>query len=211
MNVSFSSHWLPVNCRSFSHVVLNNQDHNIKDLTVPHQPNKGLLSQTADLFVVSRVSKSRTGGRAFGFQELLQRNPDWGRSRIRLRGPEAGVYEPLEQISGEFRKFVLNEPVRVLSETENRNSRCGREDGGHTAAPKTSEETSSGESLLASCCLCESVTVQPEVCGHVCILGKQHSHMTSMLLLAAFEKFFLAFRSRRQMRFFFDALNRAGL
>ena len=42
-----------------------------KDLIVQYFPNRALRSQTAGLFVVPRVSKSRMVGRAFGYQALL--------------------------------------------------------------------------------------------------------------------------------------------
>ena len=43
----------------------------LKDLIVGYFPNSALRSQTAGLLVVSRVSKSRMGGRAFSYQAPL--------------------------------------------------------------------------------------------------------------------------------------------
>jgi len=43
----------------------------LKDLIVGYFPNRALRSQTAGLLIVSRVSKSRMGGRTFSYQAPL--------------------------------------------------------------------------------------------------------------------------------------------
>lgn len=46
----------------------------LRDLTVPHFPNRALCSQTSGLFVVHRVFKGTMGVKAFSFQASFQWN-----------------------------------------------------------------------------------------------------------------------------------------
>ncbi|TWW77396.1 hypothetical protein D4764_12G0007860 [Takifugu flavidus] len=43
----------------------------LEELVIPYQPNRPLRSQNAGLLVVPRVSRSRMGGQAFGYQAPL--------------------------------------------------------------------------------------------------------------------------------------------
>ena len=73
-----SLHWLPVKSRIEFKILLltfkalnNLAPLNLKELVVPYQPTRALRSQNSGLLVVSKVSKSRVGARAFSYQAPL--------------------------------------------------------------------------------------------------------------------------------------------
>ena len=81
-----SLHWLPVKFRIkiktlfLTHKALNGQaPRYLPDLITPYSLNRALRSQSAGLFVILRISKSRFGGRAFFYQTPLRWNqlPIW--------------------------------------------------------------------------------------------------------------------------------------
>ncbi|TWW71520.1 putative RNA-directed DNA polymerase from transposon X-element [Takifugu flavidus] len=76
--VMASLHWLPVKFRIiFKTLLLANKvlrglaPSYLEELVIPYQPNRPLRSQNTGLLVVSRVSRSRMGGRAFSYQAPL--------------------------------------------------------------------------------------------------------------------------------------------
>ena len=86
-----SLHWLPIKSRIefkillLTYKALNGQAPSyLKELIVPYYPTRTLRSQTADLLVVPRVSKSRMGGRAFNYQAPLL----WNHLPMSVRGAD---------------------------------------------------------------------------------------------------------------------------